>query len=73
MTGLPAGEDDDMRLTIVSIQPTHPQGFGGHEFELESVSDLFRCARCRGYEVSLRAPGAGEISICPGPVTRHAT
>ncbi|MBN9748607.1 hypothetical protein DMP23_47355 [Amycolatopsis sp. A1MSW2902] len=40
-------------------------GFGGHEFEYESHTDLFRCHLCREYEVTARADG-GPISPCPG-------
>src|SRR5690348_10940769 len=31
--------------------------FGGHEFAYESATDLFRCTRCRAYEVTTRADG----------------
>lgn len=54
----------DEPLSIISIEITHPQGFGGHEFELTS-EDLFRCVFCGGYEVVLRNPQTGEISACP--------
>lgn len=29
-------------------------GFGGHEFEYEQATDLFRCTECRVYEVTAR-------------------
>lgn len=49
-------------------QPPAPADmFGGHEFAYESGSDLFRCARCRAYEVTARGDD-GEISQCPGDV-----
>lgn len=40
--------------------------FGGHEFCYESSTDLFRCARCRLYEVTVRKDGA--ITPCAGDV-----
>jgi hypothetical protein len=39
--------------------------FGGHEFEYESTTDLFRCTECRMYEVVARDAG-GPIKPCPG-------
>lgn len=42
-------------------------GFGGHEFEYEQVSDLFRCSECRVYEVAARDTG-GPIKPCTGLV-----
>ena len=41
--------------------------FGGHDFRYEQTTDLFRCAICRAYEVTLRAED-GPIKPCPGPV-----
>jgi hypothetical protein len=40
--------------------------FGGHEFEYESTTDLFRCTECRTYEVVARNADDGTISPCPG-------
>lgn len=40
-------------------------GFGGHEFEYESSTDLFRCTECRLYEVEARDTD-GPITPCPG-------
>lgn len=40
--------------------------FGGHEFAYESYTDLFRCTRCRNYEVTVRRDGA--ITPCEGDV-----
>lgn len=40
--------------------------FGGHEFSYESSTDLFRCCRCRTYEVVARS--GDEITQCPGDV-----
>lgn len=54
-------------LSITTIEITHPQGFGGHEFEYESTNDLFRCVHCGGYEIALRDRETGEIPECPGP------
>ncbi|MEO3856164.1 hypothetical protein [Acrocarpospora sp. B8E8] len=39
--------------------------FGGHEFEYESATDLFRCTECRVYEVVAR-DGDGPIKPCTG-------
>ena len=41
--------------------------FGGHEFAYESSTDLFRCAHCREYEVTVRGDD-GSITECPGDV-----
>lgn len=38
-------------------------GFGGHEFEYESSTDLFRCTECRVYEVVAR-DADGPIKPC---------
>jgi len=46
-------------------QATDP--FGGHEFAYESSTDLFRCAHCRAYEVTVRGDD-GKIAQCPGDV-----
>lgn len=42
--------------------------FGGHEFEYESSTDLFRCTECRQYEFTARqnAPDGISITPCPG-------
>ena len=42
-------------------------GFGGHEFEYESSTDLFRCTECRVYEVTARDTD-GPIKPCTGLV-----
>ncbi|MEV8546927.1 hypothetical protein [Streptomyces sp. NPDC051572] len=42
-------------------------GFGGHEFEYDSSTDLFRCTECRVYEVSARDTD-GPIKPCTGLV-----
>jgi hypothetical protein len=42
-------------------------GFGGHEFEYESSTDLFRCTECRVYEVTAR-DADGTITPCTGLV-----
>ncbi len=41
--------------------------FGGHEFEYESSTDLFRCTECRDYEVVARDTD-GPIKPCTGLV-----
>lgn len=40
--------------------------FGGHEFAYESSTDLFRCTRCRKYEVTVRE--GDVLSPCDGDV-----
>ena len=42
--------------------------YGGHEFEYESTTDLFRCTECRQYEIVARknAPDDLPITPCPG-------
>jgi hypothetical protein len=54
-------------LSITTIEITHPQGFGDHEFEYDAGNDLFKCTHCGGYEIALRNPETGEIPQCPGP------
>lgn len=45
-------------------------GFGGHEFEYESSTDLFRCTECRMYEVTRTVTRSGRARACPaGAVT----
>jgi hypothetical protein len=39
--------------------------FGGHEFEYESSTDLFRCTECGEYEVVAEAED-GTFTTCPG-------
>ena len=51
-------------LAAEAAAPGDP--FGGHEFGYESHTDLFRCTRCRAYEVVARKDGA--ITQCPGDV-----
>ncbi len=36
-------------MAVYPIIPAETD-FGGHEFEYESHTDLFRCVRCRQYE-----------------------
>ncbi len=57
------GEHGGGAATVVSGPPD--DGFGGHEFEYERETDLFRCKECRVYEVSARA-GNGPIASCAG-------
>ncbi len=52
-------------LTIITIEATHPQGFGEHEFEYQPTDDLFRCVHCGGYEIALRDQATGQIRPCP--------
>ncbi|MCY0923196.1 hypothetical protein OS965_34530 [Streptomyces sp. H27-G5] len=48
--------------------PAEPEDrFGGHEFEYEQHTDLFKCTECEAYEVVAR-DGDGPITRCPGLV-----
>lgn len=47
--------------------PEPDDGFGGHEFEYEQRTDLFRCSECREYEVVVR-DAEGPIKPCTGLV-----
>jgi hypothetical protein len=47
-------------------EPVHDDRFGGHEFEYEPHTDLFRCAFCRKYEVVVRDLETGIIALCRG-------
>ncbi len=38
----------------------------GHEFAYESSTDLFRCWRCRKYEVTVRQ--GEDLVLCEGDV-----
>jgi hypothetical protein len=40
--------------------------FGGHEFEYESTTDLFRCTECGMYEVVALSADDCTIRPCPG-------
>jgi hypothetical protein len=44
-----------------------PHRRNGHEFEYESINDLFRCDFCRAYEA--QALTDGQYSPCPGLVS----
>jgi hypothetical protein len=66
-------DSDPAEIVIVDITPTHSQGFGGHEFEYQPESDLFRCVRCGRYEVSVRDPQTGEIAACEAAQTDPET
>ncbi len=54
-------------LEVITISVTHPQGFGDHIFNYESVSDLFKCERCGRYEITVRDDETGAITECTGP------
>lgn len=47
-------------------EPVHDDPFGGHEFEYEPHTDLFRCCFCRKYEAVARDLDTGAISLCQG-------
>lgn len=63
----PGSEEQAAALTITSITigPPKDVDFGGHEFEYEQATDLFRCSECREYEVVARSDD-GTITQCPG-------
>jgi hypothetical protein len=45
--------------------PGRDDRFGGHEFEYEHQTDLFRCSECGAYEVVARETD-GPITLCTG-------
>lgn len=47
-------------------RPVSDTEFGGHEFAYESSTDLFRCTRCRRYEVTVRQ--GEQVTPCEGDV-----
>lgn len=51
----------------IQTEAVTDDGFGGHEFEYEQVTDLFRCTECRVYEVAAR-DADGPIKPCAGMV-----
>lgn len=53
-------------MKMINEQVEPGDGFGGHEFSYESYTDLFRCAVCRKYEVTVRT--GKTIEPCEGPV-----
>lgn len=64
---------EDLGAPEVVVWEITPAGeFGGHEFEYEQVSDLFKCTRpgCGQYEIVARQKaeeqGIGEITRCQG-------
>lgn len=59
-----AGGERPPAITVTTIEITHPQGFGGHEFEYQPSDDLFRCVHCGGFEFILRDGETGEIGPC---------
>jgi hypothetical protein len=46
-------------------EPGKDDSSGGHEFEYEQVTDLFRCTECGVYEVTARGAD-GSIRSCAG-------
>jgi hypothetical protein len=66
---------DIAHRALARLEPTgsgqeaagNPDAFGGHVFAYESSTDLFRCERCRAYEVTARNDEGG-ITQCPGDV-----
>jgi hypothetical protein len=58
-------------LIVTEIVPTHPRGFGGHVFEYESNTDLFRCVNngCGQYEIVVRDSATGAIEPCRATAT----
>ncbi|MGW0337074.1 hypothetical protein ACWD0J_35495 [Streptomyces sp. NPDC003011] len=55
------------RAAAGTTASTSNDGFGGHEFEYEQMTDLFRCTECRVYEVTARDTD-GPIKPCTGLV-----
>lgn len=56
-------------MAVYTITPAETD-FGGHEFEYESHTDLFRCVHCRQYEVSVTDSDIGAITACPEQPSR---
>ncbi len=54
-------------VPAASVSGPPDDGFGGHGFEYERDTDLFRCTECQEYEVSARAED-GTITACTGLV-----
>ncbi len=64
----PAAQQDQVSTSDDAVVTGPPDdGFGGHEFEHQSVDDQFRCVFCEKYEVSVRADD-GTIAPCTGLV-----
>lgn len=59
--------EHDVNYTTAALVIGPPDAFGGHEFEYQSVDDLFRCVFCTEYEVVVRAED-GTIAPCTGLV-----
>lgn len=57
---------------VPPVDPVRPADrdayYGGHEFEYESHTDLFKCTECGKYEITARknAPEGSPITPCPG-------
>jgi hypothetical protein len=64
---LAGGVEEPMRITVtqITLGPPEDVDFGGHEFEYERHTDLFRCTECQQYEVVVRSDD-GSITQCPG-------
>lgn len=55
-------------MTIWEITPGGGEDFGGHVFEYEAHSDLFKCVNegCRKYEIVVRDRKTRQIEPCQG-------
>lgn len=53
-------------MSIYTITRGGEEEFAGHEFVYEATTDLFRCERCRQYEVAVRDRQSKAITACPG-------
>ena len=67
----------DQPAAALAVTPGQEDPFGGHEFGYEPDTDLFRCVRCRVYEVTARAEGtiepcAGQPPAGSGPIEVNA-
>jgi DNA-directed RNA polymerase subunit RPC12/RpoP len=60
-----AAADDDSGGTAAPALPPVDDRFGGHEFEYERDTDLFRCTECGEYEAVAEAED-GTFTTCPG-------
>lgn len=58
-------DDHAAGAATASVNVPQDDGFGGHEFEYEQFTDLFRCSECKAYEIVARSDD-GSITPCPG-------
>lgn len=63
----PAPTYDEAAMLVAALHGLPDNGWGGHIFEYESNTDLFRCDYCQVYEATARhGRPAGAIAPCTG-------